>query len=428
MPVMSITWLVLFLFFMVLGVPLSVSMGLGALTAMAFVGKFSLLLVPLTMFNSMNSFLLLAVPFFTLTGQILLEGGASKRIFDFAGTLVGWMRGGLGSVNVVSGMIFGGISGSSVADVCCLGPIQMDAMSRRGYPLAYSAAITVASATLAVVIPPSVIMVIYAIAASESVVKCLIAGLVPGIVVGLGLIVVNWATAKRRHWANEQAFSLRACVTQFGKSFWALLTPVVLLAGMVSGIFTPTEASAIAAVYALLITWLVYGEFTLDKLRPIMVGTVRYTGTTLLLVGTGMVGSYILSVERIPLIVSEYLTQVTHSRVVFLILLNVIFLIVGCLMEAIVAILVMTPILMPVVKGFGIDPVHFGVIMIANLAIGLITPPVGICLFAISSVSKIPVEAVLKEVWPFLLMMIATLAVITFVPGISLFLPNLLVR
>ena len=396
----SLIWLLLFLLLLLLSVPVSAAIGLAACVAILIKQPFLLNTVPSMMVGSLDSFLLVAIPLFMLAGNAMERGGASKRIFDFASAISGWMRGGLGAVNVVGSMIFGGISGSSVADAAGLGPIEINAMVARGYPKDYSAAVTVASSTLAVVIPPSILMVIYAIAANQSVGGCLIAGLIPGIIIGLGMVLMNYFISRRRGWGADVPFSLRNIFHEGKRSFWALLTPVVLLVGTLSGVFTPTEAAAVTVLYVVVISLLVYREMKFKDLLSVYRGVVSGVGSAVLIITTAALAAFLLTVDQVPQQVAMFLVEGVKYPWLILLMINVFLLIVGMFMDVTSAIIILTPLLLPVVRSIGIDPIHFGVILVANLAIGLITPPVGVCLFVTCGVARISMEDLVRAVLP----------------------------
>ncbi|MEW6229881.1 MAG: TRAP transporter large permease, partial [Bacillota bacterium] len=366
-------------------------------------------------------------PFFMLAGYFMMTGGVSRRIFDFADSLVGWLPGGMGIVNVVSSMIFGGMSGSSVADTAGLGPIELEAMTKYKYPLNYSAAITVSSSCLSVVIPPSVLLVMYGVMAGTSVGAMLLAGVLPGLLISLALIVVNVIYCKRNRWGYSEVkeLNLRRLWTKTRESFWALLTPLVLLGGILSGLVTPTEASAIAVLYTLILGLFVYKELSLRDLPGILVRTGKTAGVALIVVGMSSMATFLLTAERVPDTIAMAISGLHLPPFVVMLSIVLFLLMVGMFINAVVSITVLVPILLPIATALGYDPVHFGVIMVATLAIGLITPPVGSCLFVVSSISGLSIEEVTRSLLPFYVALILTMTVLVLFPQISLGLPKI---
>jgi C4-dicarboxylate transporter DctM subunit len=423
---MSLVLLISFTVLVFLGVPISVAIGSGACIAIMIVKPFLIAMIPSMMYGALDSFLLTAIPLFMLAGLVMEKGGTSQRIFDFASSLVGWMPGGLGAVNILASVIFGGISGSSVADAAGLGPIEISAMTKRGYPIGYSAAVTLASSTFSVVIPPSILMVLYAITAGQSVSACLIAGLVPGLTLDLIMIGFNYVISRKNGWGGDVPFRFRTIGSEFKKSFFALLTPIVLLWGVLGGVFTPTEAAAVAVLYVLLISLFIYREVGILDLPKILKEVVRTGGPAVFIVTTASIAAYILTVDKVPVVVAKFL--ITYLKAPWLIILAIcaFLLIVGMFMDASCSIIVLTPLFLPVIMKIGMDPVHFGVMLVVALAIGLVTPPVGACLFVTCAVSKVKLEQIVVELIPFLASLIIGLLVVAYVPQLSLALPKLL--
>ncbi len=420
-------WLAIFFALLVLlGIPISIAIGIAAILAAAIVNPGMLMMFPSMMYGSLDSFLLVAIPLFMLGGSIMEKGGTSQLIFDFAGSWMGWMRGGLGAVSVFASMIFGGISGSSVADAAGLGPIQISAMMRSGYPKDYSAAVAVAASTLAVVIPPSILMVIYAIIANQSVGACLLAGLLPGIFIGLTMIGFNYVICRRRGWGTSSRIRWRDILFQLKRTFWAVLTPFVLLGGLISGYFTPTEAAAISVLYVLVISLFVYRQITWRQVQMIFLDVVRVGGPAVFIICTASIAGYILTVDKVPQFVASTIVQYLQHPWLVLLAINIFLLIVGCFMDAVCSLIILVPLLLPIIQSVHVDPVHFSVIMIANLAIGLITPPVGVCLYVICGVARISLEDLVRAALPLLGSLIISLMIITYWPGLSLAVPRLL--
>jgi C4-dicarboxylate transporter DctM subunit len=406
--------------------PISISIGIAAVVAVSIVNPSLLTMFPSMMYGSLDSFLLVAIPLFMLGGYIMEKSGTSQLLFDFAGSMVGWMRGGLGAVSIFASMIFGGISGSSVADAAGLGPIQIGAMMRSGYPKDYSAAIAVAASALAVVIPPSILMVIYAVIANESVGACLIAGLLPGIFIGSTLITFNYFISRKRGWGAATPFQWQNIWQQGRRTFWAILTPVVLLWGVLSGFFTPTEAAAITVLYVLIISVFIYRELKPRFLFGLFIDVVKMGGPAVFIICTASIASYILTVDKVPSLIAETIIHYLKHPWLVLLAINLFLLVVGCFMDAVCSLIVLIPLLLPIIKSIGVSPVHFAVIMIANLAIGLITPPVGVCLYVICGVAKITMEDLVRATFPLLLSLFVSLFIITYWPPLSLVLPRLM--
>ena len=421
-------WAIGFVVFLFLGVPIPVSIGIAAALAIKLTGMMPMSSVTTLMFNGVANYTMVAIPLFMMAGLLMSSGGIAQRIFDLAGAIVGWTRGSMGHVNVVASMIFGGISGSSLADTAGLGPIEMEAMQRQGYPPDYSAAITVSSSTVAVMIPPSLVLVFYAIVAEQSVGACLLAGLFPGLIVGFSLMAVNAFYARKFGWDAANRFSFKELKSRAQDGFWAILAPVIILAGILTGWVTATEAAAITVVYCLFIGGFVFKTLVPSQILPTLLTTGRRVGAVLLSVACASLVSVIITMENVPITIAKMLTSNTSSPVAIMLLINLVLLIAGMLMDNVFIILVFVPLLLPLIKTIGIDPIHFGVILTVNTSIGLLTPPVGGCLFVMATVSKIPMERISKALIPFLFVLAVDLIILTFVPSISMILPNIYSR
>jgi len=420
-------WLVtIFILLMLLGVPIAVAMGMAGFITILINSSLSLLLIPLRFFSACNSFLLIAIPLFLLVGNVLTEGGASEILFNFADSLVGFRKGGLGYANIVGSMIFGGISGSSTADAAGLGVIEVNSMVKRGYPRDWSAGVTVASSTLAIIIPPSIIMVIYAVTAGQSAVKCLLAGLLPGIVITTLLMFVWYIVSKNKNFPISQPFSLKNIFEKFKKAWLILIIPIGFLVGLMFGIYTPTEGAAIISVYSLILTCFIHKTLGFKQLQKIFIATVKISSSILLLICASSVCSYIIANENLPHRCADAILAWVSNPILILVIINLFFLLCGCFMEGLVVVLLLTPIFLPVFIGIGINPIHAGVIMITNLAIGLITPPIGICLFATSSATGIPLESIIRVILPFIASMLIALIIINVFPWLSLVIPSMI--
>jgi tripartite ATP-independent transporter DctM subunit len=417
--------LILFLAFLVIGTPIYVGLGLSSFIHLSSKG-FNLLTLPQRIAMAANSFPLLAAPFFILMGNIMNTSGVTRRIFRFADAVVGWMRGGLGHANVVASMIFAGMSGSAVADAGGLGTVEIAAMKEGGYDVDFSAGITAASATIGPIIPPSLPMVIYAVLADTSVGSLFIGGIIPGILMGATLMIMVAFISRKRNYPKNPFPTFSTLWKAFKDAFWALLAPILLFGGIVSGVFTPTEAAVAAAFYATIIGMFVYKEFRLRDLPKVILATVETNGVVLALVMTAVLFGWNLSVAQVPQALGRALVSLSKNPLVMLFIINVFLLFVGCFMEAIAAMMILVPVLLPVAVNLGINPVQFGLIVVLNLMIGTITPPVGVVLYVTSNVAKISFERVMKATSPFLIPLIAVLLLITIIPELTTFLPHLL--
>ncbi len=387
--------------------------------------------------NSGNSFVLMAIPFFLLAGKLMNTGGITNRIFRFCNTVIGWIPGGLGHANVLASVVFAGMSGSAVADAAGLGSIEIKAMEDAGFDKGFSAAVTAASSTIGPIIPPSIPLIVYACVASNvSVSNLLIAGLVPGVLMAIGLSIAVYIISVRRHYPKMPFPTLRQIWDDFRKAVLSLLTPVILIGGMLSGVFTATEAAVVSAVYAFILTVFIYREVKLSvfiyrevklsQLWGIIIETARESAGILFIVCISNMYGYLLTRAQIPALLVKAVSGFTTSPVVVLLILNVIFLIIGCFMDANAAILILTPAIWPLITAVGIDPTHLGLVMVLNLMIGLLTPPVGMCLFTVSRVANLPLEQMIKSVLPFYIPLLACLLLVTLCPSLVLFVPGLL--
>ncbi len=410
---------ILFFIFISLNAPVSVGLILGIVISVSVFDVYPLASVATLFYSALDSYLLVAIPLFMLAGAAMSHGGIAHRIFNFSESVLGFMPGSLGSVNVMASVLFSGMSGSSVADVAGLGPIEIREMVKRNYPLPYATAITLASSTLAVIIPPSILMIIYATIANVSVGKALAAGLVPGLLIALLLMILNTWFAVRKKWSPTMGFSLRKVATSGLSGVPALLAPAIILGGIFMGVFTPTEASAIALVYCLLISALIYRELDSGKLHRVVYESGRTTGIVALELGSGLLFSNLMTLEGIPEIMSSNITSLSHNPYVIMLLINILLLIAGMFLNPGFSIIVFTPLLLPLAQSAGYDALHFGVIMISNLALGLITPPVGACLYVGSVISGLSVEKLAKEILPFYAVLFIGLIIIILLPQLS---------
>ncbi|CAD0186928.1 Neu5Ac permease [Ruegeria sp. THAF57] len=408
---------------MLMRVPIAFSLALSSFAYILYSGLPPVLLMH-NMVNGMDSFPLLAIPFFILAGALMNSAGITARIFGFARAIVGWMHGGLGHVNVGASIIFAGMSGAAVADAGGLGAIEIKAMREAGYDDDFSVGVTAASSTIGPIIPPSLPLVIFGVMASVSIGKLFVAGIVPGLLMALSLSVMIWWMSRTRNYPRDVNFSPSVIATRFKAAFLPLMTPVIIVGGIVSGAFTPTEAAIGAAAYALILGTVVYRTLTVRKLAVISLETIETTAAIMMIVGAASVFAWILTANQVAAHFAEFVLSFTDSKAVVLLLIMAVVLIVGLFMETIAAISILVPVLMPVAAQFGIDPVHLGIIVILNLMLGLLTPPVGMVLFVLSRVSKVPFEQCVRATLPFLVPLLGVLLLLTFVPELVLWLPE----
>jgi tripartite ATP-independent transporter DctM subunit len=375
-----------------------------------------------------NNFTLLAIPFFLLAAKLMNAGSITKKIFSFANSLVGWIPGGLGHANVVASIIFAGMSGAAVADASGLGTIEVEAMKNEGFDLDFSAAVTAASSTIGPIIPPSIPLVMFGVAGGVSISKLLIAGLLPGILMGFLMMVVVFILAEIRKYPKRALPKLKEFLKLAYNAFFPMLTPIILIGGIILGIFTPTEAAAVAALYAFILTVFIYRELSAKDIYEVLKEVARETAAIMIIVATSNLFGYLLIKSQIPNQIIVALMNFTQSKVILLLLINVFLLVVGCFMETNAAILILTPILLPITNALGVDPVQMGVVVVLNLMIGLLTPPIGMVLFATSRVAKVSIERIVIALKPFYVVLILALMLVTFVPQLSLFVPNLLLK
>jgi tripartite ATP-independent transporter DctM subunit len=409
---------------LILGVPLFASMGLAAFAFVAF-GGLNMSIIPQKIAQSANSFPLLAAPLFILMGNIMNSAGITERIFTFATACVGWLRGGLCHANIFGSVIFAGMSGSAVADAGGIGTLEIKAMKDEGYDAETAAAITAASATIGPIIPPSLPMVIYGVSADVSIGGLFLAGVIPGLLMAAFLMLMVTYVARKRNMPRHPFPGIGGFAVALRRAFWALMTPVLLFGGMMSGLFTPTEAAGVATVYALFLGLFVYRDFDLRMLPKLIVDTVETTGVVLSLVMTAAALGWCLSLSRIPQTVGPMLIESISSPLVYLFIVNLILLFVGCFMEALAAMLILIPILVPVSVQLGIDPLHFGLVFVLNLMIGTITPPVGIVLFVTAKVANISFDAMARAIVPWIMPLFAVLVAATIWPPLTTWLPRL---
>jgi len=404
---------------MFMGVPVSVSMIFGLIISVLVFDMYAAISLATLFYSALDSYLLVAIPLFMLAGIAMSFGGVARRIFDFSESILGFLPGSLGAVNVMASMIFGGLSGSSVADVAGLGTVAIFEMKNRKYPVKYATALTIAASTMAVIIPPSILLIIYATIANASVGEMLAAGLVPGLLIAGLLMVANTFMAIRKRWAPTQHLSIKRVIKTGIAGIPAMLAPVIILGGIFYGTFTPTEASAIAFIYCVLIGIIVYRELNVSKLYRIIYEGGRTTGIVALELASGLLFSNLITIEGIPDILTASISGFTQNPILIMLMINIVLLIAGMFLNPGFSIIVFTPLLLPLAESIGYSPLHFGIIMVANLALGLITPPVGACLYMGSVVSGIKVEKIIKDLIPFYMVLILALVFIILFPQIS---------
>ena len=416
---------VLFLFIM-LGLPIALCMGFTAVIFFVVLGQTDILLMlPARMYSGTTSFTLLAIPFFILAGNLMNTGGMTQRLVRFAQCLVGHIRGGLGHVTVVTNMIMAGMSGSAVADATGTGVVLIHAMEKAGYPRAFSAALVGAASTIGTIIPPSIPFVIFGSITGTSVGRLFLGGFLPGVLMGIFLMITVAILSQRRGYRREPRATRRELLTTALHATPAWGAPIIIIGGILVGIFTPTEAAVAASLYALILGMLVYGEIRVADLPQILWETIQNTVQVMFIISTAGIFGFLLIRQQVPMTLVEGLMSLTTTPWVVLLIINVILLILGCFMEAIAIMLLTIPVFMPLIARVGVDPVHFGVLLTLNLMIGLLTPPVGMCLYAVSAISKVPLWPLAKELWPYLVALTACLFLITYIPNLVLWIPNM---
>ncbi len=410
-----------------LGVPIFAAMGLTAAGTFVFLGEaFVLPIMAQRMYVATTGFTLLAIPFFILAGNLMNQGGITERVFAFARALVGHIQGGLGHVNVVASMIFSGMSGAAVADAAGLGLVEMKAMTENGYDKEFSAAITAASSTIGPVVPPSIAFVIYGSITGVSIVKLFMAGFVPGLLMGLALMVAVYFVSKKRGYPKDPKPTFRHIYKTFSESFLALLMPLIIIGGILGGIFTPTEAAVVASLYAFVIGGLVYKEIKLKDIPEIVWESIKQSVRVLFIIATAGFFGWMMIHQSIPEQVISGLTTITDNKYVLLAIIVMVLIILGCFLEGIAVMVITIPIFMKILEQYQIDPVQFGVVMVLCSMIGLLTPPVGMSLYAVATISGVPIGRLSRELFPYLLGIFIVALIITYVPIVSLWLPNLL--
>ena len=426
MPEMT-TWLTIgTILLLILGVPVAVAIGLSASFVLFWFQPVPLVAIPQLLWGAIEKYVLVAVPFFVLAGILMEYSGVARRLVNFSKALVGWSKGGLGTVNVVASFIFAGKSGSSIADTVSIGSIMIPEMERDGYPRTYAAGITAISSTLAVVVPPSILMVILGAVAEISIARLFIGGVIPGAAMGIAMIIQNYYISAKHGYGTLTAFSFGNIGDSLRKGLWALGTPAIIIGGIVSGRITPTEAGGAAVLYTLLIAGFIYRSLDWGVFYRTAVEAGKITGAVMFVVAASRIFTFILTFEGVPRMVASGLSGLTESPIVLLLILNVFLLAVGMVIDASVAIIVLVPILFPVIRLFGIDPIHFGILFVMNLGIGLVTPPFGVCMFSVCSIARIKMTELFRGSLPLYGGLLVVLLLATLFPDVVLFLPRLL--
>ena len=411
-----------FLVLLITGVPISI--GASAVLGCLQLG-YPMMVIGQKMVTGIDSYLLIAIPLFILAGNLMNSGKITEKIFNFAKEVVGWIPGGLGHANIVASVIFAGMSGSATADAGGLGTIEMEAMTTNGYDPEFSAGVTAASSVIGPIFPPSIPLIIYGATASVSVAKLFMGGVVPGLVMGVALMILVYIFAIRRKY-ERHPFNLRALAKQFVSSILSLVTPVIILLGFTTGIFTPTEASSIAVAYSLVIAWFVYRTLSWKDFKKCLLESAITSANTLFIIGTSTLFTYVLVREGVSTKIADFILSISSNPAVILLVINIVLLVLGMFMEPGAILTLMLPVLLPIAKALNLDLVHFGVMMVLNLMIGQVTPPFGVCLFVISDVGKVKLDKLYKAILPFLIPLIIVLFMCTYIPGLVTWLPNLL--
>jgi tripartite ATP-independent transporter DctM subunit len=418
----------IFTILLALGVPIAFVLGISSFIYL-WKTQMPSVLVAQRVFVGLDNFLLLAVPLFILAGKLMNASGITRRLVDFFYILIGHIRGGLAYVNIIASIFFAGITGAGAADTAAIGSIMIPAMKKEGYTPEYSGAVTAISSTIGPTIPPSIAMVVYGAIAETSIAKLFLAGFIPGLLLGFAQILVAAYYAKRQKFSvRQKILSIQTVTKGFFNTILAILMPVILLGGILSGVFTPTEAAGVAVFYALIVGFFVYRELTISDFLKILYETSVLTGTILIILAMAHLFGWILAAETVPEIVAKAMISITENRILILLLINLLLLFTGTIMETLAAIILLTPILLPLAQSIGIDPVHFGIIITVNLNIGLATPPLGVCLIVASPIAKVPLEKIALSAVPFLMASIVVLLVITYVPQLVLLIPNMFMR
>ncbi|MEW6623599.1 MAG: TRAP transporter large permease [Bacillota bacterium] len=412
----------------VLGAPIIYSLGVASLISLLFLGNVPLVVILQKMWSAVDNFALLAIPLFVLTGGLMEKGGVSRRIIAFAYAIIGKVAGGLGFVSISSSMLFAALSGSSPATVAAIGGMIIPSMKQKNYDPNFAAALHASAGSIGVIIPPSITMIIYAVIAEQSVGRLFLGGFAPGILIGLSLMVVCYIISKKRNYPREEQTSWINILKTFKDAVLSLMVAVIVMGGILSGIATATEAAVLAVFYAFFLSFFVYKELTIKDVKDVLVETVFITAAVMGVMATAGIFGWILVTQQVPQMIANYIMTITDNPLMVFLMINIVLLIIGTFLDTGAALIIFVPMLIPIAQAYGFDPIHFGVVTVINLAIGMATPPLGICLFVACRIAKIPLVSIVRPILPFLAAMIFVLFLVTYVPQIILFLPNLMGR
>ncbi len=413
-----------FAVFILIGVPIAFSLGAAATVYLVIKGV-SLGLIATRLFTGLDSFTFMAIPFFILAGELMNSSGITKRLVNFTSVLVGRLRGGLGHVSIVTSMLFGGVTGSAIADCSAVGTMMIPAMKEKGYDEEFAAGLIASAAVMGPIIPPSIPFVVYALLSSTSVAALFLGGIVPGVMIAIGCMIVTYIVARKRNFPRgERIKSVKDLLKALADGFIPLLMPFIILGGIIGGIFTATEASAVAVVYGLVVGLLVYRDLPVSAIKAALLGTAKTTGIVFLVIACSNVFNWMLVVEQVPQAMATFVSGIISSRWAILLAINIILLIVGTFMEGTAAMIILVPILLKITAVYGIHPIFLGIIVVLNLMIGLLTPPVGLLLYVVCGMTKLSLERVVRGVLPFLAVEIIVLFLITYIEPLSMFLPR----
>lgn len=412
---------------LLIGLPVAITLGVASASYLLYQG-IPIVVMPQKMFAGIDSFVLLCIPGFILAGNLMNSGGITERIIRFANAGVGWMRGGLGLTNVAGSMLFGGISGTAVADAASLGGVLIPGMTRSGYPAAFSAAVTAASSTVGPIIPPSVPMIIVGALSGISVGQMFLAGAIPGVLMGLAMMVTTYIIAVKRNFPRQPWQGFSELFKSFLGAFWAIFMTLLIVGGLMTGVATPTETAIVACLYALVVGRFVYGDLDFRKVPKLVIDSAIASAAILMLVGFANVFGWILVSERIPQTIAHAVLGITHNKYVIILLVNILLLIVGMFMETIAALIILFVPLLTLAQSVGIDPLHFATFAVLNLMIGLTTPPVGVCLFVCANIARLPLSPIVRAIFPYIITNIIVLLLVSYIPPLATWLPTTLMQ
>ncbi|MCF8114302.1 MAG: TRAP transporter large permease subunit [Desulfotignum sp.] len=425
---MILTICICFAVLLFLGVPIAVILGVTTLVSLVFFSSTPLTIITQQLFNALDQFVLLAIPFFILAGAVMTRGGIARRLIAFVNALVGWFPGGLAMAGILACIFFAAISGSSPATVVAIGSIMIPALIKAGYGEKFSLGLITVSGSLGIVIPPSIPMILYCLVMNVSVSEIFMAGVMPGLLIGFSLMVYTFFVAKKHNWRIEHKASLSRLIQAGKEGIWALALPFIVLGGIYSGVFTPTEAAAVSVVYALFVEMVIYREFGLKDLTGVCQEAAVLSACLLFILSCAMTFIWLLTAEQVPHQLADIIFRYIDSPWMFLLTVNILFLILGCFMDDVSAMLILAPLFLETLNRYDIDLVHFGVVMVLNIQMGMLTPPFGLNLFVASGITKEPIIKIARGVAPFLVIMLACLMLVTYIPWISLALPNWLLK